>query len=119
MLYVPLQFRADENFGLLDTGAIQNALSEAELRRLLSAHPAALLQELPAPEFKVQIANGNIVQVKKQVLLRSWSSKKHSWFFRPWGTYSLECRSSRKPPLPLTWLTTSSNSRTSPTTTIS
>ena len=70
MLYVHLQFRAYENFGLLDTGAIQSALSEAELRRILSAHPAALLQELPAPEFKVQIANGNIVPVRKQVLLR-------------------------------------------------
>ena len=53
MLYVPLQFRAYENFGLLDTGAIQSALSEAELRRILTAHPAALLEELPAPEFEV------------------------------------------------------------------
>ena len=70
MPYVPLQFREYENFGLLDTGAIQSALSEAELRRILSAHPAALLQELPAPEFKVQIANGSIVPVRKQVLLR-------------------------------------------------
>ena len=70
MLYVPLQFREYENFGLLDTGAIQSALSEAELRCILAAHPAALLQELPAPEFKVQTANGNIVPVKKQVLLR-------------------------------------------------
>ena len=70
MLYVPLQFRGYENVGLLNTGAIQSALSEAELRRILSAHPAALLQELPAPEFKVQIANGSIVPVRKQVLLR-------------------------------------------------
>ena len=70
MLYVPLHFRAYENFGLIDTGAIQSALSEAELRRILSAHPGALLQELPAPEFKVQTANGNIETVRKQVLLR-------------------------------------------------
>ena len=51
--YVPLQFRAYKSFGLLDTGAFQSALSEAKLRRILSAHPAALLQEIPAPEFKV------------------------------------------------------------------
>ena len=70
MLYVPLQFRAYENVGLLDTGAIQSALSKAELCRILSAHPAALLEELPAPELRVQIANGNIVPVRKQVLLR-------------------------------------------------
>ena len=70
MLYVPLQFRENEIFGLLDTGAIQSALSEAELRRILSALPAALLRELPAPEIKVQNANRNIVPVRKQVLLR-------------------------------------------------
>ena len=70
MLYVPLQFRQYENHGLLDTGAIRSAMSENELRRILSAHPAALLEEYPAPDFKVQIANGSIVPVRKQVLLR-------------------------------------------------
>ena len=68
MLYVPLQFRAYENQGLLDTGAVQ--MSENELRRILQAHPAAQLEEYPAPDFKVQIANGSIVPVRKQVLLR-------------------------------------------------
>ena len=56
MLYVSLQFRQYENHGLLDTGAIQSARSEHELRGILSAHPAALLEEHPAPDFKVQIA---------------------------------------------------------------
>ena len=70
MLYVPLQFREHENQGLLDTGATQGAMSENELRRILQAHPAAQLEEYPAPDFKVQIANGNIVPVKNQVLLR-------------------------------------------------
>ena len=70
MLYVPLQFRAYGNQGLLDTGAIQSAMSENELRRILQAHPAAQLEEYPAPDFKVQIANGSIVPVRKQVLLR-------------------------------------------------
>ena len=45
-------------------------MSENELRRILQAHPAAQLEEYPAPDFKVQIANGNIVPVRKQVLLR-------------------------------------------------
>ena len=70
MFYVPLQFRAYENQGLLGTGAIQSAMSENELRRILQAHPAAQLEEYPAPDFKVQIANGSIVPVRKQVLLR-------------------------------------------------
>ena len=48
MLYVPLQFREYENHGLLDTGAIRSVMSEDELRRILSAHPAALLEEYPA-----------------------------------------------------------------------
>ena len=68
MQYASLQFRSYENIGLLDTGAIQSALSEVELRRTLTTHPAALLEELPAPDFKVQIANGSILQVRKQVL---------------------------------------------------
>ena len=54
MLYEPLQFREYEKFGLLDTGAVQSAQSEAELRRFFSAHPAALLQE---PRTRVQSPN--------------------------------------------------------------
>ena len=70
MLYVPLQFPDYENQGLLDNGVIQSAMSENELHRKTTAHPAALLKEYPAPDFKVQIANGSIVPVRKQVLLR-------------------------------------------------
>ena len=51
MLYVPLQFDKYENHALLDTGAIQSAMSEAELRKITTAHPEAILQELP-PEFQ-------------------------------------------------------------------
>ena len=51
MLYVPLQFDKYENHALLDTGAIQSAMSEAELSKIITAHPEAILQELP-PEFE-------------------------------------------------------------------
>ena len=67
MLFVPLQFNNYENQGLLDTGAVQSALSEAELRKITAAHPEAVLDELPPPNFKVQIANGNLVPIRKQV----------------------------------------------------
>ena len=70
MLFVPLQFNSYENQGLLDTGAVQSALSEEELRKITAAHPGAVLDELPSPNFKVQIANGNLVPIRKQVLLR-------------------------------------------------
>ena len=76
MLYVPVQFQEYENQGLLDTGAIRSAMSDNELRRILQAHPAAQLEEYPAPDFKVQIAKGNIVPVRKQVLLRFFIGRK-------------------------------------------
>ena len=47
MLYRPLQFDKYGNHVLLDTGAIQSAMSEAELRKITTAHPEAILQELP------------------------------------------------------------------------
>ena len=47
MLYVHLQFNTYGNHALLDTGAFQSALSEAELRKITTAHPEAVLQELP------------------------------------------------------------------------
>ena len=75
MLYVPLQFDKFENNAHLDTGAIQSAMSEAELRKITTAHPEAILQELP-PNFKIQIANGNLVPVRKQVLLRFYVAGK-------------------------------------------
>ena len=53
MFYVPLQFNKYDNHALLDTGAIQTAMSEAELRKITTAHPEAVLQELTAtPEFQ-------------------------------------------------------------------
>ena len=69
-MFPPLQFNNYENQGLLDTGAVQSALSEAELDKITAAHPEAVLDELPPPNFKVQIANGNLVPIRKQVLLR-------------------------------------------------
>ena len=76
MLYVPLQFDKYENHALLDTGAIQSAMSEAELRKITTAHPEAILQEFPPPNFKIQIANGNLVPVRKQVFLRFYVAGK-------------------------------------------
>ena len=73
MLHVPLQFNQYENHALSDTGAIQSAFSEAELRKIPTAHPEAVLQELPPPNFKIQNAQGNLVPVRKQVLLRFYS----------------------------------------------
>ena len=51
-------------------------MSEAELRKITTAHPEAILQEFPPPNFKIQIANGNLVPVRKQVLLRFYVAGK-------------------------------------------
>ena len=53
MLYVPLHFDKYENHALLDTCAAQSAMSEAELRKITTTHPEAILQELQPPsEFQ-------------------------------------------------------------------
>ena len=70
MLFVLLQFNTYGNHRLLDTGAVQSALSVAALSNITAAHPKAVLDELPPPNFKVQIASGNLVPFRKQVLLR-------------------------------------------------
>ena len=70
MLSKPIKFESYKIVGLGETGAVQRALSENELRKISTAHPEALLQELPSPTFKIQIANGKIVPVRKQVSLR-------------------------------------------------
>ena len=48
LLYVPLQFNKYENHALLDKGAIRSAMSEAELLKITTAHPEAVLKNLPS-----------------------------------------------------------------------
>ena len=69
-LYVHMQVNQDENFALLDTGTTQSALSEKELRRITAAHPSAVVDELPAEDFGIQITNSIVVPVRKQVVNR-------------------------------------------------
>ena len=61
---------------LLDTRAVESAMSETELRKKATAHPNALIQEMPAPHFKVQIAYRNLVKVTRQVLLRFFPARR-------------------------------------------
>ena len=70
MQHDPLQFANYENCALLDTGAVQSPLLEAELRKISKAIPEAILEEQHPPGFKTPIANGNLVPVRKQVILR-------------------------------------------------
>ena len=70
-MYVSLQFDKYENQGLLETGPIESAFSEAELSKLLHAFPEApLIEHLPS-NFRVLITNGNLELIRKQVELAS------------------------------------------------
>ena len=64
-MYIPLQFSQYEKQALLDTGAIQSAMSETEQQKILTTQNMALIKEMHAPEFKMQIANVNIEPVRK------------------------------------------------------
>ena len=65
MLYISLHFCDYENHALFDTGATQGAKSEGKLRRILTAHPLALLYEMPASEHKVLITNRSKIFCRK------------------------------------------------------
>ena len=52
MLYVPLQFDKYENSALLDTGAIQSAMSEAELRKKNNGSSRSHPSRTPPSEFQ-------------------------------------------------------------------
>ena len=68
MLYAPLLFKNYETtyYWTLQ----QSVMSKIELRKIQTADSEALLEELPAPEFKIQIENGALATVRKQVLTR-------------------------------------------------
>ena len=54
MLFVLLQFHTYEIQGFLDTETVQSALSEAEPRKITTAHPEAVLDELPPQTLKIR-----------------------------------------------------------------
>ena len=60
---------------LLDTGAVQSAMSEAKLRKITTAHPNVLIREIPAPDFKNNNAKRNLVHDMKYVLQRFFLSR--------------------------------------------
>ena len=67
MLNVPIQHRNYKTDGFLGSDAVQSRLSENELGKISSDCPEALLQQLPPPTFKLQIANDNIVPVRNHI----------------------------------------------------
>ena len=69
MLYITLLSTQNEKQALLHTGVKQSAISESELKRILSKNPKTFIIKMPAPDFRVQEAIGNMEPVRKRVLV--------------------------------------------------
>ena len=46
--------------GLIDTGALSSAISEADLGKIRFLAPHTILNEGPPPEFQIMVANGQL-----------------------------------------------------------
>ena len=60
MLYFPKDFGELNIDGLIDTGTLSNAISEADLRKIRLLAPHTILNEGPPPEFRIMAANGQL-----------------------------------------------------------
>ena len=60
MLYFPMDFGELIIDGLIDTGALSSAISEADLRKIRLVAPHTILNEGPPPEFQIMVANGQL-----------------------------------------------------------
>ena len=60
MLYFPMDFKELNIDGLIDTGALSNAIPEADLRKIRLLVPRTIVNEGPPPEFQIMVANGQL-----------------------------------------------------------
>ena len=60
VLYFPMDFGKLNIDGLIDTGALSSAISEAELRKIRLLAPHTILIEGPPLEFQIMVANGQL-----------------------------------------------------------
>ena len=60
MLYFPMDFEELNIDGLIHTGALSGAISEADLRKIRFLAPHTILNEGPPPEFQIMVANGQL-----------------------------------------------------------
>ena len=70
ILYKPLNFRGYEKKSLLDNAAIQSAMSQIELLRILTSHSSTLVDKILASHYKIQIVSHIILPIQKEVLHR-------------------------------------------------
>ena len=70
MLYFPMGFGELTLDGLVDTGAFSSAIPEADLRTIRLLAPQTFVKEVPAPNFEIMVANGQLETPKSTVELK-------------------------------------------------
>ena len=70
MLYFPMDFGELTLDDLVDTGALSSAIPEADLRKIRSLAPQSIIEEGPAPNFQIMVANGQLENPKSTVELK-------------------------------------------------
>ena len=70
MLYFPMDFGELTLDGLVDTGALSSAFPEADLRKIRLLAPQSIVEEGPAPNFQIMVANGQLETPKSTVELK-------------------------------------------------
>ena len=60
MLYFPMDFGELNIDGLIDTGALSNAIPEADLRKIRLMAPHTIINEGPPLELRIMVANGQL-----------------------------------------------------------
>ena len=70
MLYFPVDFGEQTSDGLVDTGALSSAISEADLRKIRLLARQSIIKEGPAPNFQTMVATGQLETPKSTVELK-------------------------------------------------
>ena len=70
MLYFPMDFIELTLDGLEDTGALSRAIPEADLRKIRLLAPQSIVNESPAPNFQIMVANGQLETPRSTVELK-------------------------------------------------
>ena len=70
LYYFPMDFGELTIDGLIDTGALTSAISEADLNKIKLLSSDAILETGQAPNFQIMVANGQLEQPIGTVLLK-------------------------------------------------
>ena len=70
MLYFPIDFGELTLDGLVDTGALSSVIPDTDIRKIRLIAPQSIINEGPAPNFQIMVANGQLESPKSTVELK-------------------------------------------------